>query len=121
MVWPAADAHRDLADPAVPKRERATFVHEMTHVWQAQRGVNLIAAKLKAGDSDASYRYDLINGPPFPQLNIEHYGIGHGFDDAVDGVILRIGGADDVAVARLLKAFDNPVAQNRGVFYQIDP
>lgn len=71
MVWPAAEAHRDLAAATTPSRERATFVHEMTHVWQAQRGVNLIVAKLKAGDSDASYRYDLINGPPFPLLNIE--------------------------------------------------
>ena len=71
MVWPAADAHRDLAAPATPKRERATFVHEMTHVWQAQHGVNLIVAKLRAGDSAASYAYDLINGPPFPRLNIE--------------------------------------------------
>lgn len=71
IVWPATKARRDFADPATPPREQGDLIHELTHVWQAQRGTFLLTAKLKAGDSDESYEYDLINGPPFPELNIE--------------------------------------------------
>jgi hypothetical protein len=71
MVWPAAEALADFADPAVPLAAQATFVHELTHVWQAQRGVNLLLSKIKAGDSAAAYVYDLANGPGFDAMNIE--------------------------------------------------
>ncbi len=71
MVWPAPAALTDFADPATPLDDQATFVHELTHVWQAQHGVLLAWAKLRAGDSAASYAYDLTAGPPFPALNIE--------------------------------------------------
>ena len=50
--------------------DQATFVHEMVHVWQAQRGVILPLAKLRAGDSDAAYRYDL-DRQAFAEMNIE--------------------------------------------------
>lgn len=50
--------------------DQGAFVHELTHVWQAQRGVFLPVAKLKAGDSLASYAYDLET-QTFPQMNIE--------------------------------------------------
>lgn len=69
MVWPARGALHDFG-PA-PLRLQATFVHELTHIWQAQRGTNLILAKLKAGDSTAAYAYDLAAGPAFARLNIE--------------------------------------------------
>jgi len=69
IVWPAAHALADFAD--APLRLQATLVHELTHVWQAQRGVFLPLAKLRAGDSAASYAYDLAAGPPFEALNIE--------------------------------------------------
>lgn len=69
MVWPAAAAVRDFAE--APLAVQAVFVHELTHVWQAQRGVGLLRAKLKAGDSAASYAYDLAAGPAFTKLNIE--------------------------------------------------
>lgn len=69
MVWPARSAPQDFE--AAPLRLQATFVHELTHVWQAQRGTNLILAKLKAGDSAAAYAYDLAAGPGFARLNIE--------------------------------------------------
>ena len=49
---------------------QALFVHEMVHVWQAQNGVILPLAKLRAGDSDAAYRYDL-DRQSFPEMNIE--------------------------------------------------
>ena len=69
IVWPAAEAFADFGD--APLRQQATFVHELTHVWQAQRGIFLPLAKLRAGDSGASYAYDLAAGPPFGELNIE--------------------------------------------------
>lgn len=71
IVWPARTARSDFADSDTPLRTQAVFVHEMTHVWQAQNGVRLLLAKLRAGDSDAAYAYDLTNGPEFPALNIE--------------------------------------------------
>ncbi|WP_293676016.1 hypothetical protein [uncultured Phenylobacterium sp.] len=71
MVWPAPAARTDFADPATPLDDQATFVHELTHVWQAQNGVALLLAKLMAGDSAASYAYDLTSGLAFPAMNIE--------------------------------------------------
>ena len=69
IVWPARSALAEFG--AAPLSQQAAFVHEITHVWQAQRGVFLPFAKLRAGDSAASYAYDLISGPPFATLNIE--------------------------------------------------
>ena len=69
IVWPARTAPRDFAD--APLGRQATFVHELTHVWQAQNGVHLLLAKIKAGDSDAAYAYDLERDPEFMRLNIE--------------------------------------------------
>lgn len=69
IVWPAARALCDFA--AAPLRQQAILVHELTHVWQAQRGAFLPLAKLRAGDSAASYAYDLASGPAFEDLNIE--------------------------------------------------
>jgi hypothetical protein len=71
MVWPAKAARTDFASAATPLRTQAVFVHELTHVWQAQNGVRLILAKLKAGDRPASYAYDLAGDPDFTALNIE--------------------------------------------------
>ena len=71
MVWPAAGARPDFADPATPLDDQAVFVHELTHVWQAQNGIRLLLAKLRAGDRPASYAYDLAAGPGFARLNIE--------------------------------------------------
>lgn len=71
IVWPAASVPWDFAAPQVPLRLQAVFVHELTHVWQAQHGVSLILGKIKAGDSDASYQYDLMGGREFTALNIE--------------------------------------------------
>ena len=69
IVWPAAGAARDFA--AAPLRQQALFVHELTHVWQAQHGISLLLAKLKAGDSPASYAYELTGDADFTRLNIE--------------------------------------------------
>lgn len=69
MVWPAKTVRTDFSE--APLRTQAVFVHELTHVWQAQNGVRLILAKLKAGDRPASYAYDLAESPEFNALNIE--------------------------------------------------
>jgi hypothetical protein len=69
IVWPAADARVDFS--AAPLPVQAVFVHELTHVWQAQNGVSLLLSKIKAGDSRASYAYDLAGDADFARLNIE--------------------------------------------------
>jgi hypothetical protein len=61
-------ACRDFAH--APATERGWFVHELTHVWQAQRGAWLAAAKLTALGRDP-YRYALAPGKPFWAYNIE--------------------------------------------------
>jgi hypothetical protein len=72
IVWPASSAWRDFSLAGVPIDDQADLIHELTHVRQAQKGTFLLAAKLEAGDSDASYDYDLLaGGKTFPQLNIE--------------------------------------------------
>jgi hypothetical protein len=70
MVWPRATIRPDFAAPGVPLSVQGVFVHELTHVWQAQNGVSLILAKLRAGDGPGAYRYDL-DGTPFAAMNIE--------------------------------------------------
>lgn len=55
VVWPRAEAAGDLAVETV--RRQSVFIHELVHVWQAQGGVGLARAKLRAGFSDAAYRY----------------------------------------------------------------
>jgi hypothetical protein len=47
------------------------MVHELTHVWQAQTGVNLALAKLRAGDGPEAYHYEPGFGLRFSDLNIE--------------------------------------------------
>ena len=69
IVWPARALPADFA--LAPLRQQASFVHELTHVWQAQNGVGLLRAKLRAGDSAAAYAYDLNQGCDFAGLNIE--------------------------------------------------
>lgn len=64
-LWRAA---RDFTQSA--PQERGWFVHELTHVWQARRGVVLAAAKLRAlGRQAYDYRYE--PGRPFDTYNIE--------------------------------------------------
>lgn len=69
IVWPWRAALADFS--GAPLAVQAVFVHELAHVWQAQNGVNLLLAKLRAGDGAHAYDYDLIGGPAFEELNIE--------------------------------------------------
>lgn len=71
IVWPRPSWRADFAHPDTPLRLTGTFVHELTHVWQAQRGINLALAKLKAGDRPESYRYGADFCERFEGLNIE--------------------------------------------------
>jgi hypothetical protein len=71
IAWPVDEALADFGAAGVSLRLQARLVHELTHVWQAQRGVNLLIAKLQAGDGPAAYAYDLERGPEFARLNIE--------------------------------------------------
>jgi hypothetical protein len=69
IVWPAKALPSDLS--TAPLKLQSTFIHELTHVWQAQRGVNLLTGKLRAGDSAASYAYPLADDCDWDRLNIE--------------------------------------------------
>ena len=42
-----------------PLHRQGLFIHELTHVWQATNGVNLLTGKLRAGDRPETYRYPL--------------------------------------------------------------
>jgi len=69
ICWPRATLPRDLSVAPLPLR--ATFVHELVHVWQAQVGTNLLVAKLKAGDGPAAYAYAPVPGCVWDGLNIK--------------------------------------------------
>jgi len=68
IVWPRRGLPDDIAAASV--KLQATFIHELVHVWQAQQGVNLLLAKLKAGDDRAAYAYPL-EACAWDGLNIE--------------------------------------------------
>jgi hypothetical protein len=69
IVWPHRELVEDFATAS--SRMQGVLVHELTHVWQAQQGVNLLFAKLKAGDSAASYAYEPRPDCRWDALNIE--------------------------------------------------
>lgn len=69
IVWPARSLPDDIARS--PLSLQATLIHELVHVWQAMAGVNLLLAKLKAGDSAAAYAYPLDPECGWDHLNIE--------------------------------------------------
>jgi hypothetical protein len=69
MVFPRTAAAADFSQ--APLGLQGLFVHELTHVWQAQRGTGLLWAKLRCGDGPEAYAYDLTSGHSFDDLNIE--------------------------------------------------
>ena len=69
IVWPGGILPPDLA--AAPLRLQAMLIHELTHVWQAQQGVNLLTGKLRAGDRPSSYEYPVGMDCGWETLNIE--------------------------------------------------
>ena len=71
IVWPKATLLPDYSAPDVPVAKAAILIHELVHVWQAQRGVNLAFAKLRAGDGPQCYAYEIRDGTRWDGLNIE--------------------------------------------------
>lgn len=69
IIWPARHWREDLSQGDL--HDRATLVHELVHVWQAQQGVFLPWAKLKAGDGPTAYAYDCDDHIQWDALNIE--------------------------------------------------
>ena len=69
IVWPRRILPADIA--AAPLRLQAVLIHELTHVWQAQQGVNLLTGKLRAGDRPTSYEYPTGMDCGWGDLNIE--------------------------------------------------
>ena len=107
VVWPAASALADFS--TAPLWLRSVLVHELVHVWQAQQGVFLPFAKLRAGDGRAAYAYDLADGRPFSQLNIEQQAM------VVQHAYLAAGGGaspyDSKAYAGILEAWPEPLGR----------
>ncbi len=89
LVFPQGQAATDFAAEPLPLQ--GLFVHELTHVWQAQHGTALLPAKLRAGDGPLAYAYDLFDGRDFADLNIEQQAmvVQHAFL-ASRGAALRI-------------------------------
>lgn len=69
IVWPRRGLPDDLS--TAPLRLQAMLVHELTHVWQAQQGVNLLTGKIRAGDRPSSYEYPVGVDCDWGGLNIE--------------------------------------------------
>lgn len=69
IAWPSASLPPDIAEASVA--HQATLVHELTHVWQSQNGVNLLLGKLRAGDGAAAYRYPVGEAVAWDRLSIE--------------------------------------------------
>jgi hypothetical protein len=69
VLYPPDEARADFVEASLS--EQGIFIHEMTHVWQSQQGVNLLLAKLRAGDTAASYAYDLTPECAWDGFNIE--------------------------------------------------
>ncbi len=55
VLWPGRSLPEDFA--VAPVALQAVLIHEMVHVWQGQSGVNLLSAKLRAGDGPSAYGY----------------------------------------------------------------
>ena len=69
IAWPHKAIAADYSQAKL--RRRATFIHELVHVWQAQQGINLAWAKLRAGDTADAYGYVADETCRWAGLNIE--------------------------------------------------
>lgn len=68
IVFARWRARRDFASALLS--EQAWFIHELAHVWQAERGIVLPFAKLGALGAKA-YRYRVREGAALHSYNIE--------------------------------------------------
>lgn len=69
ILWPRRTLPEDFA--LAPVKQQAVLIHELTHVWQAQQGINLLTGKIRAGDRPSSYEYPVGMDCDWGQLNIE--------------------------------------------------
>ena len=67
MIWPAFAAWTDFS--AAPLETQAVFVHELTHVWQAQKGGRFYLPL--ARHPFCRYRYEIVPGRPFRRYGLE--------------------------------------------------
>jgi len=81
-----------------PVARQGYFIHEMTHVWQAQRGGRFYLPLMR--HPFCRYRYDLKPGKPFSR-----YGIEQQAEIVRDIFIAERGGLADVAPPRSLLPF----------------
>ena len=65
VIWPQAEAFADFA--ATPPGQQGRFIHEMVHVWQAQRRTDLLKCKITNG----RYPYRLTPGCRWDGFGIE--------------------------------------------------
>jgi len=69
-----------------PLRRQAFFIHEMTHVWQAQKGGTFYLPLMR--HPFCHYRYELRPGRPF-----ERYGLEQQAEIVKDAFLARNGGS----------------------------
>lgn len=69
ILWPASSLPANFIHASV--HLQGVLMHELTHVWQAQQGVNLLLEKLRAGDGPRAYAYAVEPGLRWEALNIE--------------------------------------------------
>lgn len=72
ILWPGGSLPTDFA--VAPVALQAVLIHEMVHIWQAQSGVNLLLAKLRAGDGPKAYGYPAVRCG-WDALNIEQQAV----------------------------------------------
>ena len=72
ILWPGRSLPEDFA--VAPVALQAVLIHEMVHVWQAQRGVNLLVGKLRAGDGPKAYGYPAVRCG-WDALNLEQQAV----------------------------------------------
>jgi hypothetical protein len=84
-IWchPRSPLYRDCYASA-PLRTQALFVHEMTHVWQAQRGGRWYLPLMR--HPFCRYGYTLKPGKPFAR-----YGIEQQAEIVADAFLMRMG------------------------------
>lgn len=84
---PDSRYHEDFSEAIM--QDRSLLIHELTHVYQAQNGIDINAsmAQMRAennGNYDAGYAYDLGSGKTFFDFNIEQQAMiaQHAFEQA---------------------------------------
>ena len=65
VIWPEPEAFVDFSE--TPPGQQGRFIHEMVHVWQAQRRTDLLKCKLTNG----RYPYRLTPGCRWDGFGIE--------------------------------------------------